>query len=76
MDNFTEKISKLEKTNQENHLKQAKLEEKLKMVKEESEKVSKELTGLGVTIENIDSEIEKLKNDLESKIQTAEDILK
>jgi hypothetical protein len=75
IDDYTEKIKKMQKTIEEKKTQQIELEAKKKHLVEQREEISKEFEALKVDPKNIDSEIEKIQNELIDGIKEVETIL-
>ena len=73
--NYIDKITKLQKQIDSNKLEQAKLSERAKNLKEEKEKLIKELSVYEIKVENLEDEIAKLNKEVEEGLNKCKEMM-
>ena len=73
---YVSEINKISKQIDSNKLEQAKLQERQKNLKEEKEKLIKELNVYEIKVENLEDEIAKLDGEITKGLSECQELLK
>lgn len=76
MDNYIEQINNLQKQTEEKKIEQAKLQERLKSLTEERDKVLNDLKIYEVSENKLDEEIKKLEESIHNELIKCQEMLK
>jgi len=74
--NYIEKINTLQKQVEDTKIEKAKLQEREQTLKEEKEKLLKELEVYNIKEDDLENEISRISAEIETEIKKVEDILK
>lgn len=74
--NYIEKINTLQKQVEDTKIEKAKLQEREQTLKEEKEKLLKELEVYNIKEDDLEGEISRISDEIETEIKKVEDILK
>jgi len=76
MPNYIEQIQNLQKKVEENKINNAKLQERSENLKEERKKLIDELKVYEITESDLEGEIKKLEDEVETELKKCEEMLK